>query len=138
MIEQAPLQLYCSALVFAPEKSIVLRQFEKCIPDWNAALQTLEGYSRKVTSVAFSIDSKLLVSGLGVKMATLYTSSDSLEQLDGLFVLKDWVVEGSENILWLPPDYRATCVAVWNRTVVLGHSLGDNSFLEFKQGPKLR
>jgi hypothetical protein len=34
IIEQVPLQLYCSALVFAPENSIVRRKFKKCIPDW--------------------------------------------------------------------------------------------------------
>jgi hypothetical protein len=33
VIEQGPLQIYCLALVFALEKSIVQRQFKKCIPD---------------------------------------------------------------------------------------------------------
>jgi hypothetical protein len=33
-IEQAPLQAYCSALVFAPEKSIVRETFERYIPSW--------------------------------------------------------------------------------------------------------
>ena len=32
VIEQAPLQLYCSALVFAPEKNIVRAKSEKYIP----------------------------------------------------------------------------------------------------------
>ncbi|KAG9232931.1 putative wd40 protein [Amylocarpus encephaloides] len=74
LIEQAPLQLYCSALIFTPEKSIVRITFEKCIPPWiqikpkvqahwSAALQTLEGHSRVVTSVAFSPDGKQVVSG---------------------------------------------------------------------------
>jgi hypothetical protein len=30
----------------------------------------------------------------------------------GLFVLNDWVIEGKGEILWLPPDYRATGKAV--------------------------
>ncbi|KAL3427466.1 vegetative incompatibility protein HET-E-1 [Phlyctema vagabunda] len=74
IIEKAPLQLYCSALFFAPEKSIVRRQFEDYIPtwiqmkpevqaDWSATLQTLEGHSSSVTSVAFSPDGKQVVSG---------------------------------------------------------------------------
>ncbi|KAH7308785.1 WD40-repeat-containing domain protein [Rhexocercosporidium sp. MPI-PUGE-AT-0058] len=74
IIEQAPLQLYCSALVFSPEKSIVKVMFDKDIPSWiqrkskvqahwSAALQTLEGHSRAVTSVAFSPDGKQVVSG---------------------------------------------------------------------------
>ena len=59
--------------VFAPDKSIVRKQFEKCIPPWilswpkmevhwNAALQTLEGHTYSVSSVAFSPDGKQVVS----------------------------------------------------------------------------
>jgi WD40 repeat protein len=66
--------LYCSALVFAPGNSIVRRKFKGCIPDWiqlkpkvqahwNAALQTLEGHTSYITSVAFSPDGKQVVSG---------------------------------------------------------------------------
>ena len=50
-----------------------------------AALQTLEGHSDLVNSVAFSPDGKV-------------------EQ--GLLVSNNWVVEGKEQILWLPPEYR--------------------------------
>lgn len=55
-IEQAPLQTYSSALVFAPTSSIIRENFKGCIPGWmrvlpkveekwNAVLQTLEGHS---------------------------------------------------------------------------------------------
>jgi WD40 repeat protein len=124
VIEQVPLQLYCSAPVFSPEKSIVRRTFENYIPPWiqrkprvqahwSAALQTLEGHTSSVTSVAFSPD--------GNPLPTLRISDY-------------WVVEGEANILWLPPDYRSTCAAIWDQTVVLGHSLGRLSFLQFRQG----
>ena len=74
VIEQAPLQAYCSALVFAPEKSIVRETFKKHIPSWiqrkprveaywNAMLQTLEGHILSVTWVAFSPDGTQVVSG---------------------------------------------------------------------------
>jgi len=74
VIEQAPLQAYCSALVFAPEESIVRKTFEQYIPSWiqrkprveahwTAMLQTLEGHFGPVMSVAFSPDGTQVVSG---------------------------------------------------------------------------
>src|SRR5271156_1706273 len=74
VIEQAPLQTYCSALIFAPTMSIVRNQFKDCMPqwmrrlpevdkNWNAVLQTLEGHLGPVGGVAFSPDGKLVASG---------------------------------------------------------------------------
>ena len=74
VIEQAPLQTYCSAVIFAPDKSLVRKQFKDKIPkwmkrlpkvqeDWSASLQTLEGHTALVNSVAFSADGALLASG---------------------------------------------------------------------------
>ncbi|KAI9662762.1 MAG: hypothetical protein M1829_006157 [Trizodia sp. TS-e1964] len=72
--EHVPLQLYYSALLFAPQESIIRRRFEKCLPtwiemkpkgqeNWNAALSTLEGHSFSINSVVFSPDGKLVASG---------------------------------------------------------------------------
>ena len=72
-IEQAPLQTYCSALIFAPAKSIVRNQFEckkpgwmQRLPEvqegWRALLQTFKGHRSFVGAVAFSSDGKLLAS----------------------------------------------------------------------------
>ena len=72
-IEQAPLQAYCSALIFAPTKSIIKKQFENKIPrwirrfpkvqeDWSASLITLEGHTHLVNCIAFSPDGTLLAS----------------------------------------------------------------------------
>ncbi|KAH6889960.1 hypothetical protein B0T10DRAFT_365361, partial [Thelonectria olida] len=74
IIDVAPLQLYASALVFAPDPSIIRRTFEHYIPrwifplpnvdsNWNAVLQTLEGHGGGVNSVVFSRDGKLIASG---------------------------------------------------------------------------
>ncbi|OWT42589.1 vegetative incompatibility protein HET-E-1 [Pochonia chlamydosporia 170] len=71
IIGQAPLQLYSSAIVFAPDKSIIREKFKNyvswittnpIVEDWDACLQTLEGHSDVVNSVAFSHDSQLVAS----------------------------------------------------------------------------
>ncbi|KAH7357337.1 putative WD-repeat protein [Pyrenochaeta sp. MPI-SDFR-AT-0127] len=73
VIEQAPLQVYCSALVFTPAMSIVKRQFAEEVPrwikrlpqvggEWSALLQTLEAHTGSVYAVAFSPNSEVLAS----------------------------------------------------------------------------
>ncbi|KAK4458987.1 hypothetical protein QBC42DRAFT_232749 [Cladorrhinum samala] len=74
IIEQAPLQAYSSALVFAPTGSLVKKYFEQEVPEWlgnrptveaewDACLQTLEGHGDSVTSVVFSPDGRQVASG---------------------------------------------------------------------------
>jgi hypothetical protein len=73
VLEDAPLQVYSSALIFAPERSIIRKIFANHIPDWvnrvskveddwNACRSTLEGHSDWVTAVAFSLDGQLVAS----------------------------------------------------------------------------
>ncbi|KAF5500023.1 Vegetative incompatibility protein HET-E-1 [Colletotrichum aenigma] len=71
--ESFPLQLYTAALLFSPTRSLTRQLFQAEAPswitvltevdaDWNACLQTLEGHSSSVNSVAFSPDGRQLAS----------------------------------------------------------------------------
>lgn len=73
-VEEAPLQVYHSALIFSPENSIVLQNFNletscwistlpKIPRDWSPCLQTLEGHTASVRSVVYSPDGRQLASG---------------------------------------------------------------------------
>jgi WD40 repeat protein len=72
-IEGYPLQTYAAALLFSPTGSLIRQLFRHEEPEtisirpalsdgWSACLQTLEGHSGEVSSVAFSHDSARLAS----------------------------------------------------------------------------
>src|SRR5437762_11407368 len=96
MIENAPLQAYASALVFSPARSLVRDRFKAEEPnwittkpameaDWNACLQTLEGHSNPVNSVAFSAEGNHLASGSGDCTVKIWDAATGkcLQTLDG-------------------------------------------------------
>ncbi len=69
-IENSPLQLYASALLFSPVKILTRRNFEPEKPDWisltgpineewGPCLQTLEGHLKSVTSLTYCPEGKL-------------------------------------------------------------------------------
>ncbi|KAL8306287.1 hypothetical protein RB600_010221 [Gaeumannomyces tritici] len=73
VIDASPLQIYHSALLFAPKRSVIRIlwpiKLATCVSllspvdlDWNACLQTLEGHNGSVYSVAFSPDGQRLAS----------------------------------------------------------------------------
>jgi WD40 repeat protein len=85
-IETSPLQTYASALIFSPTNSLIRRLFQKEEPDWfeilppvtdewSLSLQTLEGHSDKVRSVAFSHDSTLLASASTDRTVKIWDAS---------------------------------------------------------------
>src|SRR5690349_17986655 len=85
-IESYPLQLYASALLFSPTESVIRRLFQLEEPrgiivkpaigkSWGTSLQTLEGHSGSVVSVAFSHDSTKLASASGNTIRLWDTSS---------------------------------------------------------------
>jgi WD40 repeat protein len=73
ILKDAPLQIYSSSLLFAPQASVIRQIFVGQIPEgiemlsrregnWDACRSTLEGHSYSVSAVAFSPDGQLVAS----------------------------------------------------------------------------
>ncbi|OBT86395.1 hypothetical protein VE02_05285 [Pseudogymnoascus sp. 03VT05] len=127
ILEQAPLQIYCSTLVFAPQKSIIRRQFERCVPDWiqrkprvqeywSAALLTFEGHFGPVESVAFSPDGKSVVSGSRDRTVRFWDSETGAARQ---------ILEGHVDDVWsvaFSPDGKLVISGSGDKTVRLWDS----------------
>ncbi|KAF2626688.1 hypothetical protein BU25DRAFT_92842 [Macroventuria anomochaeta] len=96
VIENYPLQTYASALLFSPTGSVIRRLFEHEEPNgiavrpgmsagWSACLQTFEGHSNWVSSIAFSHDSTKLASASGDSTVKVWDASSGacLQTLTG-------------------------------------------------------
>jgi WD40 repeat protein len=120
-IESYPLQTYASALLFSPTKSLVRQLFRHEEPDgiavkppmregWSACLQTLEGHSSVVRSVAFSHDSARLASASSDSTVKIWdvSSGACLQTLKGY---------GDVDSVAFSHDSARLASASWDRTV---------------------
>lgn len=138
VIEQTPLQIYRSALVFSPKASVVRNLFRRYIPewllqiptidpDWDPLLQTLEksDTSMVLTDVVFSPDGKLIASSSGHIWDTL--SGTLVKKLEPRLDFSS--IGFSQNSQALVSVYGKGTISKWDiATGVLIFKMGTGDF----------
>ncbi|KAK4656869.1 HNWD NOD-like receptor pc16 [Podospora pseudocomata] len=125
VVENYPLQVYASALVFSPAQSITRGLFTQeerkwitsrpIVEDnWNACRQTLEGHRGWVWSVAFSPDSKWVASGsddstIKIWEAATGSCTQTLEAHRGGV----WSVAFSPDSKWVVSGSEDSTIKIW-------------------------
>ncbi|KAJ5225761.1 hypothetical protein N7468_006986 [Penicillium chermesinum] len=140
IVDMAPLQLYSSGLVFAPQRSLIRTDFARELPDWlsrgprvqenwSPELQTLEGHSDVVWSVAFSRDGQILASGSSDETIKLWDpATGTLKRtLEGHSDMV-WSVAFSQNDQILASGSADETIKLWDPiTGILKHTLEGHS-----------
>src|SRR5436190_20337997 len=67
---------------------------------------------------------------LQLKHATHCDSRFRFNSICPLYVKEHWITWGTKNILWLPPDYRSSCVAIHQNILAIGLASGRVIFTE--------
>lgn len=125
-----------ASAIFSPDGELVaFVTAENVISLWNRESELIgdsAAIRAAINRVAFSENGKYIETDRGVlELDPLFLPANARDTLYTHFVADDWLLKDSENVLWLPEAYRASCVAVVQDegVAIMGHASGAISFV---------
>jgi WD40 repeat protein len=125
------------AVAFSLDGKLVASGSSDCtVKLWNTAIGVLRETLKvpgMIERLSFSNHGSYLDTNIGLlRIQSTHPDTPSLpaQPVYSISVNQDWVARDAENLLWLPPDFRAECVAARCNLLVLGHASGRITFIE--------
>jgi hypothetical protein len=133
---------WVNAVVFSPDGQLLAsasrdHTVDRTVRLWDVQTkEAIQIFSTEgsIKCLSFSSDGLYLKTERGLfELNCLYRSvgQPRSDFLLYLYVTKQWVACRTENILWIPADYRPTCLAVRDNILVMGYASGQVTFIEF-------
>ena len=127
-----------SSVAFLPDsKQLTSISTDKTVKIWYAALGAVQQNLVNIfilklsfrTNEAFSTSKERRL--VKTQQSEPFVPPSQPQRKYSILITSNWITRNGENLLWLPPEYRARCSDSKDNILVLGHQSGLVTFFRF-------